>query len=69
MASRVGLYFSAASFVAGAATMVIEIAAARVLAPLMGVSLYSWTSVIGVILAGLAAGSWLAGAAADRWRA
>jgi MFS family permease len=54
------------AFVAGAATMVIEIAAARVLAPALGVSLYSWTAIIGTVLAGLAGGGWLGGWLADR---
>ncbi len=58
-----------AAFVAGVATMVVEIAAARVLAPIMGVSLYSWTAIIGVVLAGLAAGAYLSGWLADRFAA
>lgn len=46
--------------------MVLEITAARLLAPYVGVSLYTWTSIIGVILGGLSLGSWLGGRWADR---
>src|SRR4030066_140541 len=46
--------------------MVLELIAARILAPYIGVSLYSWTSFIGVILAGIALGNYLGGKIADR---
>jgi len=46
--------------------MVIELVAARILAPYIGVSLYTWTSIIGVILAGIALGNYLGGKLADR---
>ncbi len=35
-------------------------------APYIGVSLYTWTSIIGVILAGLSVGNWAGGIRADR---
>lgn len=44
----------------------LEIVAGRIIAPYVGVSLYTWTSVIGVILAGLSLGNWLGGVWADR---
>ena len=47
--------------------MVIELIAARILAPHIGVSLYTWTSIIGVILAGIALGNYLGGKIADRY--
>jgi spermidine synthase len=53
-------------FVASAGTLVLEIAAGRLLASYFGVSLYTWTSIIGVILAGIALGNYLGGAVADR---
>jgi len=53
-------------FTASFCTMVIELAAGRVLAPHVGVSLYTWTSIIGVVLAGISAGAWAGGALADR---
>ena len=46
--------------------MVLEIVAGRIIAPYVGNSLYSWTSVIGVVLAGLSLGNWLGGWLADR---
>lgn len=47
--------------------MVIELVAARILAPYIGVSLYTWTSIIGVILAGIALGNYLGGKIADKF--
>jgi tetratricopeptide (TPR) repeat protein/MFS family permease len=47
--------------------MVIEIVAARILAPIIGVSLYTWTSIIGVVLAGISIGNYLGGRLADRF--
>jgi MFS family permease len=44
-----------------AAAMILEITAGRLLAPFFGMSLYSWTTVIGVVLAGLTAGHWIGG--------
>ncbi|HYC59282.1 MAG TPA: fused MFS/spermidine synthase [Thermoanaerobaculia bacterium] len=46
--------------------MVIELAAGRVLAPHVGVSLYTWTSIIGVVLAGISLGAYAGGRLADR---
>lgn len=46
--------------------MIMEIAAARLLAPYVGVSLYTWTTLIGVLLAGLSIGNWLGGIWVDR---
>jgi hypothetical protein len=53
-------------FVSSALLLVLEITAGRLLAPYVGVSLYTWTSIIGVILAGLSLGNWLGGVWADR---
>ncbi len=49
-----------------AASMALEIVAGRALAPYVGMSLYSWTAVIAVVLAGLSLGHWFGGAFADR---
>ncbi|MFC1954134.1 fused MFS/spermidine synthase [Chloroflexota bacterium] len=46
--------------------MVIELIAARILAPQIGVSLYTWTSIIGIILTGIALGNYIGGKIADR---
>jgi spermidine synthase len=55
------------AFVASFAAMVIEIAAGRMLSPYLGVSLYTWTSIIGTILAGISVGAWAGGRVADRY--
>ncbi len=47
--------------------MVLELVAGRIIAPYVGVSLYTWTSVIGVVLAGISLGNFLGGRLADRW--
>ncbi len=56
-------------FAAGTAVMVVELVAARIVARHIGASLYTWTAIIGVVLAGLAVGNGLGGALADRFRA
>lgn len=53
-------------FLSSAMLMILEITAGRIIAPYVGNSLYSWTSVIGVVLAGLSFGNWLGGWLADR---
>ena len=52
-------------FLSSAAVLVLEILAARLLAPYVGATLETYTAIIGVILAGIAVGSWLGGKAAD----
>lgn len=54
-------------FTSSACVMVIELVASRLVAPRIGVSLYTWTSVIGVILAGISLGNYLGGRLADRF--
>jgi spermidine synthase len=58
----------ALSFGSGFAVMAIEVAGARVMAPVFGLSAVPWTAIIGVILAALAVGSHLGGVWADRGR-
>ncbi|MCC7371919.1 MAG: fused MFS/spermidine synthase [Chloroflexi bacterium] len=53
-------------FMASCCTMVLELVAGRILAPFIGVSLYTWTSIIGVCLAGISAGNFLGGVLADK---
>ncbi len=55
------------AFISSFCVMVIELIAARLLAPYIGVSLYTWTSIIGVILGGIALGNYLGGKIADRY--
>jgi spermidine synthase/MFS family permease len=60
--------FAAAAlvFISSAAVLVLEILAVRLMAPYVGVTLEVYTAIIGVVLAGIAVGSWLGGKAADR---
>ncbi len=53
-------------FVANFCILVLEIVAGRLMAPRVGVSLYTWTSAIGVILAGISLGNYIGGKLADR---
>ncbi len=53
-------------FGTSAAVLVLEIVAGRLMAPYIGVSLETFTGIIGVVLAGIALGAWAGGAAADR---
>ena len=53
-------------FFSSACIMVIELVASRMIAPRLGVSLYTWTSVIGVILAGISVGNYLGGRLSDQ---
>ncbi len=46
--------------------MVLELVAGRIIAPYVGVSLYTWTSIIGIVLAGISLGNYVGGRLADR---
>lgn len=54
------------AFSAGAAVMVIELAAIRILSPWFGNSLYTWTGLIGVILCAMSGGYYFGGWLADK---
>jgi MFS family permease len=54
-------------FFANAALLVLQLVAGRLLAPYIGSSLETWTSIIGVFLAGIALGNALGGRIADRY--
>lgn len=47
--------------------MILELVAGRIVAPYVGVSLYTWTSIIGIVLAGISLGNYIGGRLADRW--
>ena len=54
-------------FITSFCTLVIEMVAGRILAPFVGVSIYTWTSIIGVILAGISIGAYIGGKLIDRF--
>src|SRR5262249_50101326 len=60
------LVAAALVFFTSGCVLVLEILAARLLAPYVGISLETYTSVIGVVLAAIAAGAWIGGRLADR---
>ena len=60
---------AATVFFSSACIMILELVAARLIAKHLGSSLYTWTAVIGVVLAGISFGNCLGGQIADRFRA
>jgi MFS family permease len=60
---------SATIFISSFCIMVLELVAARLIARYLGSSLYTWTAVIGVVLAGISIGNYLGGRIADRFNA
>ena len=52
-------------FLSSAAVLVLELLAARLLIPYVGNTIETYTAIIGVVLAGIALGTWLGGQAAD----
>jgi spermidine synthase len=52
--------------VVSAASLIVEIVAGRMIAPYVGMSLYTWTAIIAVVLAGFSAGHWWGGRIAER---
>jgi MFS family permease len=66
------LFLGLVLFLSSAGGLTVEIVAGRLIAPYVGMSLYTWTAIIAVVLAGLSVGHWigglLAGAAVDRSR-
>jgi len=56
-------------FLSSFCIMVLELVAARLIARHLGSSLYTWTAVIGVVLAGITIGNYIGGRIADRFPA
>lgn len=56
------------AFLTGLCVMVLELVAGRLVARHLGASLHTWTSVIGIVLAGLSVGNYIGGRLADRFR-
>lgn len=59
--------FNLLVFVSSVCVMTLELTASRLIAKHVGSSLYTWTSVIGVVLAGITVGNYLGGWLADRF--
>ncbi len=59
--------YNALVFLTSVCVMTLELTASRLIAKHVGSSLYTWTSVIGVVLAGITLGNWLGGWLADRY--
>ena len=64
LSGRLGL--AVALFVTSAVGLVLEIVAARLIAPYVGMSIYTWTAIIATVLAGMSAGHWIGGRLAER---
>ena len=60
-------YLSILVFATGAATLGMELSAARLLEPAFGNNQIVWATLIGLILLYLAIGAWLGGVLADRY--
>lgn len=61
------LVYIICSFFAGFALMTVELLSSRIVAPIIGNSIYTWTSLIGMTLLGLAIGSVVGGILADKY--
>ena len=62
------VWLNATVFLTGAGLMTVELVASRLIARYLGSSLYTWTGVLGVILAGMSLGNYLGGRMADSAR-
>jgi tetratricopeptide (TPR) repeat protein/MFS family permease len=60
---------SATVFFSSGCIMILELVASRLVARDLGSSLYTWTAIIGVVLAGISLGNYLGGRIADRYHA
>ena len=59
---------SATVFFSSFCIMVLELVASRLIARHLGSSLYTWTAVIGVVLAGITIGNYIGGRIADKFK-
>ena len=57
----------ATAFFSAMCILIIELVAGRVIARYLGSSLYTWTSIIGVVLAGISVGNYVGGRIADKY--
>lgn len=52
-------------FISNISIMILELVAGRIIAPYVGSSLFTWTGVIGIVLAGISLGNYIGGYLAD----
>ena len=57
--------YVATVLITAACGLIIEIVAGRMLAPYLGMSIYTWTAIIAVVLAGFSVGHWVGGLIAE----
>lgn len=60
-------YLYGTVFVTGAASLVLELTASRMLTPYFGASMFVWANVIGIVLIALSLGYAVGGRLADKW--
>jgi len=69
---RYGATVAVAVAVAAAGVLIVEIPAIRLMAPLVGMTIETWSAVIAAVLAGLSLGHWWGGRLAEpagaQWR-
>ena len=65
--SHRGIFLLVSVFITGMSILIIEILAIRILAPYFGNSIFTFSSVIGIILAALSIGYYVGGRFSDRW--
>lgn len=58
--------YLAVTALSAACGLVVEIVAGRMIAPYLGMSLYTWTAIIAVVLAGFSLGHWIGGRIAEK---
>ena len=58
---------NATVFISSACIMILELVGGRLVARDLGASLYTWTSIIGVVLLGISIGNYIGGILADRF--
>jgi spermidine synthase len=66
--SKSNLVYLFSAFIVGFCTMVVEITASRIVAPIVGSSIYTWSSIIGVILLGMILGNIIGGFFIDKYK-